>query len=506
MKLPSAPRHGRLPDYLAAVESAELVRRIGWVRQMQGLAVEAQGPDATVGELCRIMPRTPARLKGQQNGNEASQGVLAEVVGLRPGHVILMPYGGVQGVAAGCEVIALGRQSTLGVGPQLLGRVIDGFGRALDGLPDPVAPHQRPVNAAPINPMQRPRIDKVLQTGVRCIDGLLTVGLGQRVGIFAGSGVGKSTLLGMIARHVTADVNVIALVGERGREVREFIDQQLGVEGLKRSIVVVATSDQPALARIRAAYAAVTIAEYFRDAGQQVLLTMDSITRLAMARREVGLAAGEPPTARGYTPSVFAELPQLCERCGTAPSGGSISALLTVLVEGDDLNEPVSDSLRAILDGHIVLSRQLAHQGQYPAIDVLKSASRLLRDLTTSDEQILITETVKHLALLERNRQLVDIGAYETGANPALDQALALEEPLLNWLRQREGGVMRNQALKALQEILLTKAYSGSGKESAAAASSAKTIAGQGTAQRANVKPVPATSAVLNPAMRANKA
>ena len=238
-------------------------------------------------------------------------------------------------------------------------------------------------------------------------DGLLTVGKGQRVGIFAGSGVGKSTLLGMIAQHVSADVNVIALIGERGREVREFIDKQLGSEGQKRSMVVVATSDQPALARIRAAHAAVTIAEYFRDLGRQVLLTMDSVTRLAMARREVGLAAGEPPTARGYTPSVFAELPQLCERCGTAPSGGSITALLTVLVEGDDMNDPIADSLRSILDGHVVLSRHIAHEGQYLAIDVLRSASRLLPDLTTASERELISGAIRHLGLLERNRQLV---------------------------------------------------------------------------------------------------
>ena len=455
-------------DYRAALHSVELVQRIGWVRQMQGLAIEAQGPDATVGELCRILPRAAPRLHGQQALQDVKQGVLAEVVGLKADRVILMPYGSLQGIAAGAEVIALGRQSTLSVGPQLLGRVIDGFGHALDGLPDPVAPIQRPLHAVALNPMQRPRIEHILQTGVRCIDSLLTLGLGQRIGIFAGSGVGKSTLLGMIARHATADINVIALIGERGREVREFIDKQLGPEGLKRSIVVVATSDQPALARIRAAYAAVTIAEYFRDAGQQVLLTMDSITRFAMARREVGLAAGEPPTARGYTPSVFAELPQLCERCGTAPSGGSITALLTVLVEGDDLNEPVSDSLRSILDGHIVLSRHLAHQGQYPAIDVLKSASRLLPDLTSVHEQSLITESIKHLAILERNRQLVDIGAYEKGANPALDEALALEHALQEWLRQREGGVPRQQALKLLQSIVHRQGLASPGKAVAA--------------------------------------
>lgn len=446
-----------MQDYRTAVHQADLMQRIGWVRQLQGLAIEAQGPDVTLGELCRILPRSRSRNNGL-HGKDRSEGLLAEVVGLRADHLTLMPYGNLQGVAAGAEVVAIGRRSTLGVGPQLLGRVIDGFGHAMDGLNDPIAPIQRALYASPLNPMQRPRIDNVLQTGVRCIDGLLTLGLGQRVGIFAGSGVGKSTLLGMIARHVSADVNVIALIGERGREVKEFIEKQLGEEGLKRSIVVVATSDQPALARIRAAYAAVTIAEYFRDAGQQVLLTMDSITRLAMARREVGLAAGEPPTARGYTPSVFAELPQLCERCGTAPSGGSITALLTVLVEGDDLNEPVSDSLRAILDGHIVLSRHLAHQGQYPAIDVLKSASRLLPDLTTAQEQQLITDTIKRLAILDKNRQLVDIGAYEKGANPALDEALSMEQSLLGWLRQREGGVPRITALNDLQEAMRVNA------------------------------------------------
>ncbi len=434
-----------LGAYRAAVRDAELVRRIGWVRQMQGLAIESQGPDATVGELCRIVPRHGSPGTGT--------GVLAEVVGLRGDMLTLMPYGSMQGVSAGAEVVALGRQSTFGVGPSLLGRVVDGFGRALDGLPDPVAPQQRPLHARPLNPLQRPRIQQVLQTGVRCLDGLLTMGQGQRVGIFAGSGVGKSTLLGMIARHVSADVNVIALIGERGREVKEFIDKQLG-DGLQRSVVVVATSDQPALARIRAAHAAVTIAEYFRDAGKQVLLTMDSVTRLAMARREVGLAAGEPPTARGYTPSVFAELPQLCERCGTAPSGGAITALLTVLVEGDDMNEPIADSLRSILDGHIVLSRDIAHDGRYPAIDVLRSASRLLPELTSADDRELIADAVRYLALLHRNRQLVDIGAYEKGANPELDQALDLAPGLHGWLCQQEGGVARADGMRALRKLL----------------------------------------------------
>jgi flagellum-specific ATP synthase len=374
-------------------------------------------------------------------------------VGIKSGQVTLMPYGSVQGLAAGCEVVADGSRTEIGVGDSLLGRVIDGFGHALDGLPDPVTGIRRSLKGLPINPMQRPRITEVLETGIRSIDSLLTIGQGQRVGIFSGSGVGKSTLLGMIARHVTADINVIALIGERGREVREFIDKQLGEEGLQRSVVVVATSDQPALARVRAAYAAVAIAEHFRDAGKQVLLTMDSITRFAMARREIGLSAGEPPTARGYTPSVFAELPEICERCGTAPSGGAITALLTVLVEGDDLNEPISDSLRSILDGHLVLTRQLAHQGQYPALDVLKSASRLMPDLTTPEQRQLAVHAIKMLAVLERNRQMVDIGAYERGSNAELDRALAVEPELLQFLRQNLGGIRREEALRNLMQV-----------------------------------------------------
>ena len=313
---------------------------------------------------------------------------------------------------------------------------------------------RRPLKASPINPMQRPRIASVLETGVRSIDTLLTLGQGQRVGIFAGSGVGKSTLLGMVAKHVRADVNVIALIGERGREVREFIEKQLGTDGLARSVVVVATADQPALARLRATYAAVTIAESFRDAGQQVVLTMDSVTRFAMARREVGLSAGEPPTARGYTPSVFAELPELCERCGTSASGGAITALLTVLVEGDDLNEPITDCMRAVLDGHIVLSRDLANQGQYPAIDPLKSTSRLMLDLIDKESQALAVLASKYLALLERNRQLVDIGAYARGSNPELDSALVIEPQLRAFLRQDQGGADRFTSLESLSKLL----------------------------------------------------
>jgi flagellum-specific ATP synthase len=431
-----------IASYVQAVRRVHPVRRIGHVTRLGGLAIEVQGLHAAVGDICAIEPR------------HGGARVLAEVVGVKDDHLALMPYGIAEGLAAGCEVVAEGSQGDIGVGAAMLGRVVDAFGQPLDGRGPVVTDMKRTLRSAPANPMQRPRISKTLETGVRSIDALLAIGQGQRMGIFAGSGVGKSTLLGMIARHVRADVNVIALVGERGREVKEFIERQLGAEGLARSVVVVAASDQPALTRLRAAYAAVAIAEYFRDEGRQVLLTMDSVTRFAMARREVGLAAGEPPTARGYTPSVFAELPQLCERCGTAPSGGSITALMTVLVEGDDFNEPVADHMRAILDGHIVLSRQLAHAGQYPAIDVLHSASRVMPDITPAAQREIAAEAVRVLSLLERNRQLVDIGAYERGSNAALDAALALQPRLVSWLRQQEGGVAAAQAVEQLHSIL----------------------------------------------------
>lgn len=456
----------RLQDAAGALARSELVHRIGSVRSLRGRSVEADGPPSRVGELCVLLPPgmplpdVPASLLAQalDAPREVPRGarapLLAEVVAVQHGRVTLMPYGDMNGLGAGGHVVALGALSHVAVGPALLGRVIDGMGRPLDGLGEPRTSDTAPLRAEPVNPMQRPRIGRVLETGIRSIDAMLTLGQGQRMGIFAGSGVGKSTLLGMIARHVSADVNVIALIGERGREVREFIDKQLGPEGLRRSVVVVATADQPAPARIRAAYAALAIAEYFRHQGSQVLLTMDSITRLAMARREVGLAAGEPPTARGYTPSVFAELPELCERCGTAPSGGSITALLTVLVEGDDFNEPVADALRAILDGHIVLSRQLAHQGQYPAIDVLRSASRLLPDLATAADRDCIQEAVRVLSLLDRNAAMVELGAYERGGNPELDRALGTQAALRKWLHQAEGGVPRAQAVEQLRASL----------------------------------------------------
>ncbi|MBC3875059.1 FliI/YscN family ATPase [Undibacterium flavidum] len=442
-------REDFVTHYQAAIDRAVLIRRVGKVSQFSGLSIEVEGLSASVGELCKIYPR-------QVNAISLSDRdfIVAEVVGIGRDSLILMPYGVVDGIAAGCEVVAEDQFGKIDVGDALLGRVINCFGEALDSKGEVRTTQTRRLRVAAVNPMQRPRIEHVLETGVRAIDTLLTIGKGQRVGIFSGSGVGKSTLLGMIAKHVKADVNVIALIGERGREVREFIDKQLGEDGLKRSVVVVATSDQPALARIRAAYAALSIAEYFRDQGKQVLLTMDSITRFAMAKREVGLSAGEPPTARGYTPSVFAELPELCERCGTSDSGGAISALMTVLVEGDDFNEPISDALRSILDGHIVLSRQIAHKGQYPAIDILKSISRVMSDLVTPDARKLAVDMVKYLALLERNSQMVDIGAYESGSNPALDAVLVIESQLMNWLRQSEGGEARETGIRALRDIL----------------------------------------------------
>lgn len=410
--------------YLDAVRQAPLTRRLGRVLAVTGQSIEAAGPDAAIGEQCEVvLPAGGGRL-------------MAEVVGVRPGRVILMPYGDPRGVAAGCDIIAGGKAPGMPVGAALLGRVIDAFGAPLDGKGELPPMAVRALHAAPVNPLTRPNIDTLLETGVRAIDTMLPLGRGQRVGIFAGSGVGKSTLLGMLARGVHSDVNVIALIGERGREVRDFVEKQLGEDGLRRSVVLVATSDQPALVRTRAAHAATAIAEYFREQGRQVLLMMDSLTRFAMARREVGLAAGEPPTARGYTPSVFAEIPPLCERCGTAAGGGAITALYTVLVEGDDFNEPVSDIVRATLDGHIMLSRSLAHEGHFPAIDVLQSASRLATELAGAEERAVMGEAVELLATYERNRQMVDMGAYKAGSNAAIDRALSAMPAMRAVLRQ----------------------------------------------------------------------
>jgi flagellum-specific ATP synthase len=432
-----------LKRYASAVRGAELVRRSGRVSQFFGLAVESNGPDAFLGEVCEIYSRSQ------------KVPISAEVVGVRDGKVLLMPYGDLRGIAAGSEVIATGRAFGIPIGDGLLGRVIDAFGRPLDGKPLQGPSEHTYFRSEPHNPLARSRIRDVIETGVRCIDSLLTLGKGQRVGIFSGSGVGKSTLLGMIARNIKSDINVIALIGERGREVLEFIDRNLGPEGLRRSVVVVATSDQPALTRCRAAYSATAIAEHFRDRGSDVLLIMDSITRFAMAQREIGLSIGEPPTSRGYTPSVFAALPRLLERAGTSEAGKAITAIYTVLVEGDDINDPIADSMRSVLDGHIVLARDLANHGHYPAIDLLNSASRLLADIASPEERELAQKAIACVSTYAKSKDLIDVGAYRSGSNPELDRALRLMPELNKFMCQRmDEAHARRDGLAQLKSLL----------------------------------------------------
>ncbi|MBI2511236.1 MAG: FliI/YscN family ATPase [Opitutae bacterium] len=424
------------------VKHLPAVQRVGAVTGVAGLIIESEGPNVGLGELCLVRsPRTEFEVR-------------AEVVGFREHRVLLMPLGDTSGLHVGCEVAAADRPPLPRPGPELLGRVLDALGRPFDELG--LLPVDRTDRATtPPHPLRRQRIREPLTTGVRVLDTFTPIGRGQRLGIFAGSGVGKSTLLGMIARGCSADVVVIALVGERGREVREFIEKDLGPEGLKRSVVVVATSDTPAPLRLRAAFTATSIAEAYRDQGKNVMLMMDSVTRFAMAQREIGLAIGEPPATRGYTPSVFALLPRLLERSGAGESG-AITALYTVLVEGDDMNEPVADAVRGILDGHLVLSRSLAHFNHYPAVDVLESVSRLTRDVCTPDEVDLAAKAREHLALYRKNEDLISIGAYQKGANAALDQSIALHEPLRNFLRQRvHEHTPRAESFKLLRKILV---------------------------------------------------
>lgn len=395
----------------------------GRVTRVIGLTMESQGPGVSIGEVCYLRP--PG----------AGKNILAEVVGFRDHRVLLMPLGLMEGIGPGCEVVAAGHALKVGVGRGLLGRVLDGLGRPIDGLGPVKVEKSYPASNSPPDPLQRRRITEPLGVGVRAIDGLITCGKGQRMGIFSGSGIGKSTLLGMIARNTSADVSVIGLVGERGREVRDFIEKDLGEDGLRRSVVVVATSDQPALLRIKAALVATAIAEYFRDEGMDVLLMMDSVTRFAMAQREVGLAIGEPPATRGYTPSVFALLPRLLERAGTS-SRGTITGFYTVLVDGDDLNEPITDAVRSILDGHVVLSRELAARNQYPAIDVLASVSRLMVDVADPRHLAAAGEFRSLLATYRDAEDLVNIGAYQRGSNPRIDRALEMIEPMRAFLQQ----------------------------------------------------------------------
>ena len=418
------------------------VQRIGQVASVSGLMIEAEGPNLGLGELCTI------------RSARTDFNVTAEVVGFKDNRILLMALGDTQGLHVGCEVVAVDSVLLPHIGPELLGRVLDAMGKPYDELGYLPLNRKSSKSTTIPHPLKRTRITSSFSTGVRAIDSLIPVGRGQRLGLFAGSGVGKSTLLGMMARGSCADVIVVGLVGERGREVREFIEKDLGTEGLKKTVVVVATSDQPAPLRLRAAYTATSIAEGFRDQGKNVLLLIDSVTRFAMAQREIGLAVGEPPTTRGYTPSVFAMLPSLLERSGSGEVG-TITALYTVLVEGDDLNEPITDAVRGILDGHIVLSRNLANFNHYPAIDILDSVSRLNRDICSADELQLAAKTREHLALYKKNEDLISIGAYPKGSNPSIDRAIALQDPLKKFLCQGvEEKTNRVDAFKRLKEIL----------------------------------------------------
>jgi flagellum-specific ATP synthase len=426
-----------------ALRDADLHRRHGRVRDLIGLIVEATGLEAEVGEVCTI-----------ETGRGRAT-VPAEVVGFRAGRTLLMALGEAAGIGPGARVGASGRALRVDVSDDLLGRALDGLGRPLDGLGPVASARTRPVEAPPPDPLERPRIHERVSLGVRALDALVPCGRGQRLGIFAGSGVGKSSLLGMIARSTSADVNVICLVGERGREVREFIERDLGPEGMARSVVIVATSDQPALVRIKAAFTATTIAEHFRDQGRDVMLMMDSVTRFAMAQREVGLAIGEPPATRGYTPSVFALLPKLLERSGTSRRG-TITGLYTVLVDGDDMNEPIADAVRSILDGHIVLSRDLAHAGHYPAVDVLASVSRLVGEVVGPEVRSAGDDVRRLMAAYRAKSDLIAIGAYQRGTDPLTDAAIDARDPIDGFLRQHvEERTSAEEADAALTRLAL---------------------------------------------------
>jgi flagellum-specific ATP synthase len=410
---------GSLTD---VIKRAEPVRICGKISEVIGLLIESTGPPASIGDVCII------ENKGVPIGR-------AEVVGFRKNRTLLMPLGPMEGMYPGLTVISTKKPLMVGVGPHLMGRVIDGIGNPLDNMGPLIAESQRPIFSRVPNPLTRQRISSFFETGIRAVDGLISIGKGQRIGIFSGSGVGKSILLGMMAKNCRSDVNVIALVGERGREVREFLERDLGAEGLKRSVVVVATSDQPALIRIKASSVAATIAEYFRDKGNDVLLMVDSVTRMAFAQREIGLAVGEPPATKGFTPSVFAMMPQFLERAGTSEHG-TITGLFTVLVEGDDLDEPVSDTVRSVLDGHIVLSRRLSQRNHFPAIEILDSISRCMPDVT-SKEHLALSGRVKDLmAAYRENEDLIQIGAYAQGTNERVDRAIKIHDRLNNFLRQ----------------------------------------------------------------------
>ncbi len=430
-------------EMIQRVQQAQTVSYTGKIENIVGMSIEASGGRAAVGDICQIY-----------NGESGGQ-VMAEVVGFKNDHILLMPYSDMSGISAGNFVRNTGRRLSLNMGPFLKGRVINALGQPIDGK----GPFQGGTpfcvdGATYINPMARPPIRERLEFGVKAIDGMLTVGKGQRIGIFAGSGVGKSTLMGMIAKYVKADINVIALVGERGREVLEFMEKDLGPEGMSRSVLVVATSDQPAMLRKRCPSVATGVAEYFRDQGYNVLLMMDSLTRFAMAQREIGLAVGEPPVARGYTPSIYSELPKLLERSGNFQKG-SITGVYTVLVEGDDTNEPIADTVRGILDGHIVLSRRLANSNHFPAIDVGASISRLMTDIVSPEHRQLAARIRDIMGLYEKNLDLVSIGAYKAGTNPKLDYALSKIDGIQQFLMQGIGeGFSYDEDLDMMRKLL----------------------------------------------------
>lgn len=426
---------------LAKIEGAKLVRGVGKIKRVSGLLVESIGPEVSLGEICMIIGRH-------------QEEILAEVVGFSDEIVILMPYAEMSGLAPGSRVVSTGSVLKVKVGNELLGRILDPVGNPMDGLGPIKTTSYYPVENEPPNPIDRPPINEVLTSGIRAIDSCLTVGKGQRVGVFAGSGVGKSTLMGMIARNTEAEVNVIALIGERGREVREFVERSLGPEGLKRSVVIVATSSEPAIVRLKGAFVATSVAEYFRDQGMDVMLMMDSVTRFALAQRELGLSIGEPATTRGYTPSVFALLPKLFERAGTNPFG-SITAFYTVLVEGGDMDEPVADAVRGLLDGHIILDRELANRGHFPAISILDSASRLLLEISDSDHVAAQGKLRELIALYENSRDLISIGAYQQGSNPKLDEAVAKYDSIENYLKQHiNENIPFEDTIETMKEIV----------------------------------------------------
>ncbi|MBI5815799.1 MAG: FliI/YscN family ATPase [Nitrospinae bacterium] len=429
--------------YGQALDESRPIKVSGKVARVVGLVVEGIGPDLSIGGVCEIFPK------------DQSTPITAEVVGFTGNRILMMPLGELRGISPGCHIAVRAEAASIKVDHTLLGRVVDGLGKPIDGKGPILCKEERSIYSEPINPLTRRRITQPLDLGIRTINGLMTVGMGQRMGIMAGTGVGKSVLLGMMAKYTTADVNVIALIGERGRELREFIENNLGDEGMKRSVVVVATSDNAPLVRMRAAHVATSIAEYFRDRGKNVLLMMDSLTRFSMAQREIGLSIGEPPATKGYTPSVYAALPRLLERAGNTDGPGSITGLYTVLIEGDDISEPISDASRAILDGHIVLSRRLASLGHYPAIDVLNSISRVMVDVAGKDHKELAIKFKELYATYKEAEDLINIGAYVAGSNKRIDESIARIDAMNAFLKQRvEESSRLAQTIDAMKKVL----------------------------------------------------